>query len=502
MRSFFPGCAALALLAGCAPARDDEARLSLPALVRQRVVEGGPNPSAVTVTLDDRGNCPLVFSATTTTVDGAAWVSVSPSAGVVAPSGQATLTLSFDVITSALLPGLYTGTLEVTGTCQTTGQPARGSPSVVALNLVVVAAGTGNRWLDFAGSLVPTARRDATLVASEFGDGTVPDFASLLFGGENAAGPVASPFLYRDGVGWEDISALDGGPGPRTRHTATAVSSEFSGAVVWGGQVEDGGVTNTGAFLAGQSPLQWVPVTVVNAPIARAEHTATWQMPSLVVWGGRDVAGQVLQTGGRYRIDFDQWLPLSVVGAPAARRRHHAVFDSVNFQVLIWGGLLASGLPTNTGGRYDTANDVWQTMSTVAAPTPREGASVVWTGTKMVVWGGRDAGGLRNDGASYEPSTDTWQALPSMGAPAAREGHTAVWTGTAMIVWGGLSAGGVRLDSGGLFDEALGTWVNVPVLGAPGARAGHAAVWHLDRMLVVSGATSSGLTGGGRAFQP
>ena len=470
--------------------------------MRQRVDEGGPNPSAVTVTLDNRGTCPLVFSAATVTVDGAAWVTVSPSAGVVAPSGQATLTLSFDVVATALIPGLFTGTLEVTGTCQTTGQPARGSPSVVALNLVVVAAGTGNRWLDFAGSLVPTARRDATLVANEFGDLLAPDFASLLFGGANAAGPVASPFLYRADAGWEDLSALDGGPSARTHHTATAVSSEFSGAIVWGGRIADGGVTDTGAFLAGRMPLQWVPVTAVNAPTARAEHTATWQMPALVVWGGGDGSGQVFQTGGRYLPDINQWRTLSVLNAPAARRRHHAVFDSVNFQVLIWGGLLASGLSTNTGGRYDAANDVWQTMSTVGAPTPRDGATVVWTGTRMIVWGGRDAGGLRNDGASYDPSTDTWQALPSVGAPTAREAHTAVWSGAAMIIWGGLGPGGTRLDSGGLFDPVLGTWGVVPLLGAPGARAGHAAVWHLDRMLVVGGETGAGLTGGGRAYQP
>ena len=67
----------------------------------------------------------------------------------------------------------------------------------------------------------------------------------------------------------------------------------------------------------------------------------------------------------------------------------------------------------------------------------------------MIVWGGVGAGTtIVRTGGQYDPVDDSWTATATVGAPAAREVHTAVWSGTRMIVWGGydgvnfLSTGG------------------------------------------------------------
>lgn len=69
---------------------------------------------------------------------------------------------------------------------------------------------------------------------------------------------------------------------------------------------------------------------------------------------------------------------------------------------------------------------------------PRQTATAVWTGSELIVWGGRTQGVPRlGSGGRYNPSTDSW--LPTSrgtNAPAPRSGLTAVWTGTEMIVWG------------------------------------------------------------------
>ena len=75
---------------------------------------------------------------------------------------------------------------------------------------------------------------------------------------------------------------------------------------------------------------------------------------------------------------------------------------------------------------------------TTGAPTGRVPHTAVWTGSKMIVWGGRTPAPTPNTGGRYDPATDTWTATTHDGsahAPATR--HTAVWTGTEMIVWGG-----------------------------------------------------------------
>jgi hypothetical protein len=44
-----------------------------------------------------------------------------------------------------------------------------------------------------------------------------------------------------------------------------------------------------------------------------------------------------------------------------------------------------------------------------------------------------------NTGGQYDPA-DSWTATTTTNAPAGRLFHTAVWTGTKMIVWGGFAS--------------------------------------------------------------
>ena len=75
-----------------------------------------------------------------------------------------------------------------------------------------------------------------------------------------------------------------------------------------------------------------------------------------------------------------------------ARSKHHAVFDGQ--QMIVWGGhpdfsyLVISA----DGTIYDPVTDVWSALPTQNAPDPVRGAlrdaSVVRTGTDMLVWSG------------------------------------------------------------------------------------------------------------------
>jgi hypothetical protein len=62
----------------------------------------------------------------------------------------------------------------------------------------------------------------------------------------------------------------------------------------------------------------------------------------------------------------------------------------------------------------------------------------------MIVWGGdttdSSTSGFLNTGAHYSPATDLWRTVVSANAPSPRGRHAAVWTGDEMIVWGGEDA--------------------------------------------------------------
>lgn len=331
-------------------------------------------------------------------------------------------------------------------------------------------------------------------------------------------------------------------PDFRSSHTAVWTGTEM---IIWGGFNE--GLATTNALRGNRyDPLTdtWRMISPVGAPTPRSLHTAIWTGSRMVIWGGgsRFIGSQVVGTGGRYDPISDTWSDVSTVGAPA-RSGHTAVWTGT--QMLIWGGkngttnfaeggrydpatdtwsgMAASGLtprfyhsatwigtrmlvwgggsgnsgstPLADGALYDPSADAWTPMtSTLNKLTPRRRHSAVWTGTRLIIYGG-DGGSpftTRNDGSLYDPSTDTWTSIPSFSP--ARTNHRAVWTGSKMMVWGGMDTTPVTLNSGGLFDPVAGSWQTTSLTGDPLPRQSHTMIWTGSRVIVWGGASTTSET--------
>jgi hypothetical protein len=121
-------------------------------------------------------------------------------------------------------------------------------------------------------------------------------------------------------------------------------------------------------------------------------------------------------------------------------------------RLVVWGGYGATFLALRSGGRYDPATDSWSPTSLTGAPTERHLHTAVWTGTEMVIWGGDPiANNLNTElatGGRYDPALDTWKPTSTKNSPQARDMHVALWTGNAMLVWSGEYA---TLDTGGTY---------------------------------------------------
>ena len=131
--------------------------------------------------------------------------------------------------------------------------------------------------------------------------------------------------------------------------------------------------------------------------------------------------------------------------------------------------LIAAGngsytLPTISNGPNGCTDDTWTAITTTNAPSARNGHTVTWTGSEMIIWGGYN-GAVFNTGGKYNPSTDSWVATSTTNAPSARTGHTATWTGSEMIVWGGADA--IRLNSGGRYSPGTDSWSATNTANAP-----------------------------------
>jgi N-acetylneuraminic acid mutarotase len=280
-------------------------------------------------------------------------------------------------------------------------------------------------------------------------------------------------------------TAIPAGPLPPTVWTRAIWSGRE--LVVFGGALDPPyNSTNSGARFDPETQI-WTPISTTAAPSPR--HTAIL-LPigdRMFEYGG---ATQLtpLAGGGLYDLGADTW---SAVTAGPVGQRIYSEAHVAGTRILLWGGLAASSAHQQTGFLYDPANDQWAPMSTVGAPAARSWASSVWTGEKLIVWGGCNGSmppcpNFFGDGAIYDLALDTWTPMSAAGAPSPREAHSAVWTGTEMIVFGGATTmlDGNPVNTGAIYTPATDTWRPITTTGAPGPRCDHAAVWLGTQMLV------------------
>lgn len=157
-------------------------------------------------------------------------------------------------------------------------------------------------------------------------------------------------------------------------------------------------------------------------------------------------------------------LRLPAKGAPGMRA--HYVLADTGTHAIIWGGnAYVDGQYTsrNDGALLNLRTGRWAPMTTRNAPSPRAYASAVWTGKKLIVWGGTDGANLRTDGGVYDPATNTWSPITNKGAPPGRYRPIALWTGSRLLITAGQTQhGNTGLGDAFLYDPKTDTWSEVP----------------------------------------
>jgi hypothetical protein len=220
----------------------------------------------------------------------------------------------------------------------------------------------------------------------------------------------------------------------------------------------------------------------------------------MIIWGGWNGTKDI-DTGALYDPTADSWATAAKTGAPTARDTHTAVWSGT--RMVVWGGQDDNAVGQNTGARYDPVANSWSATSVTSVPVGRWMHTAVWIGNRMVVWGGFDGNLDLSTGGLYDPAADTWTPTSTTGAPAARELHVAVWADAVseMIVWGGENDAVVPLSSGGRYNPATDAWTATSITGAPASGRYGAVAWTGSEMIVWGGFNASGqtdLNSGGR----
>jgi hypothetical protein len=183
---------------------------------------------------------------------------------------------------------------------------------------------------------------------------------------------------------------------------------------------------------------------------------------------------------------------VSPEGAPARRAFHSAVWTGE--RMIIWGG----EAPKTTseqgaddyyadGAAWDPESDTWEPIAD--APEGRlAGWWTVWTGAEMIVWGGTrfddaaDWPEAAGDGLAYDPAADSWRRIR---APSEVRPSWTVWTGESLVVLGGDPlASEEAAATGWSWDPATDVWTPLGVEGMPTTWAGVYGAWTGSELMV------------------
>lgn len=278
--------------------------------------------------------------------------------------------------------------------------------------------------------------------------------------------------------------------------------------IIFGGRSDSIELLNDGyRYIVSQDV--WIPLYEELSPTDREAAKALWTGNEVIIWGGRSPSYDT-SIGGKYDPISNTWF--TIAQSPIVERSSFA-FHWTGDKIIVWGGDDALGYYLNDGAFYNPSEDSWEIIDTTDpdTPSPRSAFASVWTGEKMIVWGGWIDAEIpfANDGAKFDPqnSEDPWVPISTDGAPRETGSPEGIWTGSKMIVWGGEIYDAVNdewltSNEGGIYDPAQDSWSTVTTENAPSRRYTHMVSWNGSEMMVWGGDNYYESLGDGGLYDP
>jgi len=214
----------------------------------------------------------------------------------------------------------------------------------------------------------------------------------------------------------------------------------------WGGGCCDQQLADGAAYTPATNSWRLLP----PSPLAGRHATGVWTGTELIIAGGegyeRNVHSEanftIFDDAAAYDPATRAWRKLPPM--PVARGggyytlSYAAAWDGSEMLMVGGTSLGLSVPPLARGVAYDPSTNRWRWLAPMAYP--RTGFVAVWADSQLVVWGGVGASGsIPASGESYDPVSNLWSALPK--APLrARVDAAAVWSGTEVLIFGGSDA--------------------------------------------------------------
>lgn len=233
---------------------------------------------------------------------------------------------------------------------------------------------------------------------------------------------------------------------PVREHHAVAYDSTNYRMVMFGGG--DGGPYFDDTYFMNLTTNQWTKIDAKGTvPEARICHSAIYDSINhqVVVFGGAPARRAVFNDCSALDLAKLEWRKLQTTGDAPVRTAHSALFDERNGRMIVFGGwtgqatsgeIFALDLKTLKWGKLDTKKDPLE--------LPRCLTSAIYDSKRdrMVIFGGCKDGKAEvlDDCLALDLTSLEWQVLETTGErPFARKYHTAIYATERdeMVVFGG-----------------------------------------------------------------
>jgi hypothetical protein len=180
------------------------------------------------------------------------------------------------------------------------------------------------------------------------------------------------------------------------------------------------------------------------------------------------------------------WRPYPATAvAPPARREAAMAYDAASNQVVLFGGLSASG--SVLGDTWVWSGSAWHKETPADGPPPLEGASMAYDSSlkELILFGGLGSTPAPPSNATWAWNGASWYPLDSGAStlPPARSGAVLASAGGAFLLFGGTAADGSVLDDTWTFDGS--EWAADSPATSPPPLTGAASTWDAARHQVV-----------------
>lgn len=327
---------------------------------------------------------------------------------------------------------------------------------------------------------------------------------------------------------WTPVSTA-GAPQARFGHSAVWTGTEM---IVWGGQTKAGmnppqvlasggrynPATNTWSSMMANVDSTGAPPGMPGISDPRQGHLAVWTGSEMLVWGGSSSSMSlgmapgppVPLPGRRYNPATNTWSTMANTPPEVGSAMSYSAVWTGS-EMIVWGFQAQGGSQAPFAGRYSPGANAWATLPRIPGDpvVAMLGATVAWTGSEMIVWGGYDPGSMTylNTGYRFNPSTSSWSSATTIGAPAGRSGHYATWNGTEMVVWGG--KGGASgpppattpvYSDGGRYNPSTNSWQSISATDAPPFRGYGSVTAGGGKLIVWAGMQTGDMAGMANKF--